>query len=195
MRGLPEVSARPLPREFYSRDTVAVARDLLGRTLVRRARGGRATMAGTIVETEAYRSSDDPASHARNGMTQRNRAMFGEVGRAYVYFTYGMHYCLNAVARGASRDAGAVLIRAIEPTAGECLMAKNRRGCAARDVANGPAKLTQAMSITQGLYGTDLTARGELYVAGAAPARRRVVRGARVGIREGLDREWNFRLA
>lgn len=195
MRGLPPDSARPLPRAFYSRDTVAVARDLLGRTLVRRAHGGRAAMAGTIVETEAYRSSDDPASHARNGMTRRNMAMFGEVGRAYVYFTYGMHHCLNAVARGPSRDAGAVLIRAIEPTAGGCIMARNRRGCAARDVANGPAKLTQAMRITGDLYGADLTARGELYVAGGAPARRRVARGPRVGIRRGLDLEWNFRLA
>ncbi|MDD9826363.1 MAG: DNA-3-methyladenine glycosylase [Thaumarchaeota archaeon] len=192
---MPAGSAAPLPRAFYSRDTVTVARDLLGRTLVRRAHGGRATMAGTIVETEAYRSSDDPASHARNGMTPRNRAMFGEVGRAYVYFTYGMHHCINAVARGPSRDAGAVLIRALAPTAGECIMAKNRRGCAARDVANGPAKLTQAMRITGELYGTDLTARGELYIAGIAPPRRRVARGPRVGIRRGLDLEWNFRLA
>ncbi len=186
---------RPLPRKFYARDTVTVARDLLGRTLVRRAAGGRATMAGTIVETEAYRASDDPASHARRGMTQRNRAMFGEVGRAYVYFTYGMHYCLNAVARSSRHDAGAVLIRAIRPTMGECIMEKNRHGCAARIIADGPAKLTQAMGITTGLYGTDLTRRGDLYVAGDVASRRRIATGARIGIRNGLDMMWNFRLA
>ena len=185
----------PLPRAFYARDTVTVARDLMGRTLVRRVSGGRATLAGTIVETEAYRGSDDLASHARSGMTERNRAMFGEVGRAYVYFTYGMHHCLNAVARSGRHDAGAVLIRAIVPTMGECIMAKNRHGCALRIISDGPAKLTQAMRITTKMYGADLTRRGELCVAGRAPSRRRVITGPRIGIRDGLDKRWNFRLA
>src|SRR3989442_1008047 len=95
-----------IPRTFYERDTVNVAQDLLGQILVRRISGK--TISGIIVETEAYRYKDDAASHSFAGRTERNKAMFGEVGRAYVYFTYGMHYCVNAVARDADSDAVAV---------------------------------------------------------------------------------------
>ena len=186
---------RALPRSFYSRSTLAVARDLLGRTLVRKVRGGRATLAGTIVETEAYMSGGDPASHAHRGRTERNAAMFGTVGCAYVYFTYGMHYCVNAVARGARQDAGAVLIRALRPTMGRCAMAENRGSCPDARISDGPAKLAQAMNITTALYGADLTREGELFIGGEAPGRRRIVRGPRIGIRRGTDRLWNFRLA
>src|SRR3989442_3862290 len=97
-----------IPRSFYQRDTVNVAQDLLGQVLVRRISGK--TISGIIVETEAYRYRDDAASHSFAGRTERNKAMFGEVGRAYVYFTYGMHYCVNAVARDADSEAGAVLL-------------------------------------------------------------------------------------
>ena len=86
-----------LPRSFYSRDTVKVAKDLLAKTLVRKI--DVHILSGTITETEAYRYIDDPASHANRGMTKRNKAMFGEVGKAYVHFTYGMHYCFNVVAK------------------------------------------------------------------------------------------------
>ena len=86
-----------LPKEFYQRDTVIVAKDLLGKKLVRKI--GNYEMSGTIIETEAYRHKDDPASHAFQKITDRNKVMFGEVGIAYVYFTYGMHYCLNVVAK------------------------------------------------------------------------------------------------
>ena len=99
-----------LPREFYNRDTVKVAKDLLGKTLVRKI--GNKTISGIITETEAYRYKDDPASHAFSGITVRNKIMFGQVGSAYVYFTYGMHFCVNVVARSNNYDAGAVLIRA-----------------------------------------------------------------------------------
>ena len=100
-----------LPRSFYSRDTVKVAKDLLGKKLVRKIKNK--TISGIITETEAYRFKDDPASHAFRGVTERNKVMFGEVGVAYVYFTYGMHYCFNVVARNSNYDAGAVLIPSI----------------------------------------------------------------------------------
>jgi len=104
---------KPLPRSFYSRNTVIVAKDLLGKTLVRKS--GSKIISGIIIETEAYRYKDDPASHAGRGQTERNKAMFGQVGRAYVYFTYGMYYCFNVVAKSQNYEAGAVLIRALYP--------------------------------------------------------------------------------
>ncbi len=107
------MSKTRLTREFYARNTVQVAKDLLGKTLVRRI--GKKTISGIITETEAYRYRDDPASHAFRSMTERNKAMFGEVGHAYVYFTYGMYYCVNAVAKSKNFQAGAVLIRSLEP--------------------------------------------------------------------------------
>ena len=105
-----------LPKEFYQKDTVMVAKNLLGKKLVRRI--GDLQMSGIIVETEAYRHKDDPASHAFRNITPRNKIMFGDVGLAYVYFTYGMHYCFNVVAKNSKTDAGAVLIRAIKPDKG-----------------------------------------------------------------------------
>lgn len=183
---------RPLPRSFYARPTVAVARDLLGKVLVREAGGAR--MSGTIAETEAYGHADDPASHAFGGMTARNGPMFGEVGRAYVYFTYGMHHCLNAVARGRGRAAGAVLIRAVEPEEGAAEMAANRGRGAARGIADGPAKLTQAMRITAEQCGEDLAARGGLFIA-AGPGPGRISASPRVGISRGTAALWNFRAA
>lgn len=184
----------PLPRSFYARNTVTVARDLLGCTLVRRVQASRATLAGIITETEAYMSGDDPASHARSGMTQRNRAMFDTVGCAYVYFTYGMHYCLNAVAYSPRKDAGAVLIRALRPTMGKCIMSENRNRCADANIADGPAKLAQSMQVTTSLYGTDLTVQNKLYITGKAASHKRIMRKARVGIRNGTDKLWNFKL-
>ena len=113
-----------LPKEFYQRDTVIVAKDLLGKKLVRKI--GNYEMSGTIIETEAYRHKDDPASHAFRKITDRNKVMFGEVGIAYVYFTYGMHYCFNVVAKKSKTPAGAVLIRGISPEKGIAKMEKNR---------------------------------------------------------------------
>jgi len=136
-----------LPRSFYARNTVKVAKDLLGKTLVRKT-GGK-IISGIITETEAYRHADDPASHAFGGLTDRNKVMFGHVGIAYVYFTYGMHYCVNAVARSDSYDAGAVLIRSISPKLGINEMIKNRKIKSITNLTNGPAKLTQAMQITK----------------------------------------------
>jgi DNA-3-methyladenine glycosylase len=110
-------------RKFFEGETVEVSKRLLGATLVRVARGRR--VVGRIVEVEAYRGADDPASHAYSGMTERNRAMFGEPGHAYVYFTMGMHWCLNVTTEEPGK-AGAVLIRALEPKEGLALMLRRR---------------------------------------------------------------------
>ncbi len=181
----------PLPESFYSRGTITVARDLLGKTLVRRL--GDATLTGIITETEAYGYSDDPASHAFGGMTQRNRAMFGAVGRSYVYFTYGMHYCANIVARGKRSSAGAVLIRAMAPQDGLARMMKNRKKNTTDNLTDGPAKITQALQISKKQYGLDLTKPGELFVADGM-RRTQIVSSPRVGIKRGVQKRWNFKM-
>ena len=131
-----------LPREFYLQDTVTVAKKLLGKKLVRKI--SNQEISGIIIETEAYRHTDDPASHAFRKITKRNKVMFGEVGIAYVYFTYGMHYCFNVVERNSKFQAGAVLVRAIIPEKGIEIMEENRGITDRKKLANGPAKLTQA---------------------------------------------------
>jgi DNA-3-methyladenine glycosylase len=180
-----------LPRDFYSQDTVDVARNLLGKTLVRKI--GKNTISGIITETEAYRQSDDPASHAYRGMTPRNKAMFGPVGCAYVYFTYGMYHCVNVVARNHRHSAGAVLIRAIEPKTGIDTMIKNRKTDKISNLANGPGKLTIALDITKKQYGEDLVKSSSLYIAdGIVPSK--IISSPRIGIRVGIDKKWNFRI-
>ena len=101
----------PIPRKFYERDTVIVAKELIGKKIIRV--DNKTTFSGIIIETEAYRASDDPASHAFNKKTKRNHGMFETVGKSYVYFTYGMYNCLNVVARSKKFEAGAVLIRGV----------------------------------------------------------------------------------
>ncbi len=180
-----------LSRKFYARDTVKVAKELLGKKLVRRI--GNSTISGIITETEAYRFDDDPASHAFRGMTQRNKAMFGEVGRAYVYFTYGMYYCVNAVARSSSFDAGAVLIRALEPKQGIEKMIKNRKTEKISNLVSGPAKLTQALTITKKQYGVDLTKKTELFIAEGIE-KKKIIASPRIGIKDGIEKLWNFKI-
>jgi DNA-3-methyladenine glycosylase len=146
-----------LPREFYARPTIEVARGLLGKVLAH----GRT--AGVIVETEAYLGGDDLASHTARGVTPRTKVIFGPPGHAYVYFIYGMYECLNLVAEPAG-EAGCVLIRALDPICG--LETMFRRRPAARkveDLASGPGKLTLAMAITRAHNGRDVT-RGSLVV-------------------------------
>lgn len=162
-----------------------VASDLLGKQLVRKL--GNVTLSGTITETEAYGHTDDPASHAYRKMTRRNAAMFGEVGRAYVYFTYGMHYCFNVVARPKSSAAGAVLIRAILPDTGIDTMVQNRGR--KKNLADGPAKLAQALCITKKEYGVDLTIPGPLHIKDGHKPQHVVVR-PRVGVKDA--RPWNY---
>ena len=180
-----------LPKEFYQRDTVIVAKDLLGKKLVRKI--GNYEMSGIIIETEAYRHKDDPASHAFRKITDRNRAMFGEVGIAYVYFTYGMHYCFNVVAKKSKVPAGAVLIRGINPEKGIEKMEKNRNVKNLENLTNGPAKLTQALEITKQQYGVDLTKKSKIYIEDGLHIEK-IKKSTRVGIKNGKEMLWNFKL-
>jgi len=142
-----------LPRDFYDQEVTLVARRLLGKRLVRSLDGMR--LAGTIVETEAYRGEEDLACHAKSGRTPRNAVMYGPAGHAYVYFTYGMHWCLNAVT-GAVDYPAAVLIRAIHPCEGLEDIALRRGRFPRSQWCNGPAKLTQALRIDGNLNGASL---------------------------------------
>lgn len=180
-------------REFYARDTVKVARDLLGKILVRRIKG--TLVSGIITETEAYRQADDPASHAHRGITERNKVMFGEVGLAYVYFTYGMHYCVNVVAKSRNHAAGAVLIRSITPHRGVNTMIKNRGIKDAKNLTNGPAKLAMALDITKKQYGEDMVSSKSIYITDGPKTDHGISAGPRVGISRGVDKMWNFRIS
>ncbi len=180
-----------LPRKFYQENTVKVARNLLGKRIVRKI--GQQEISGIITETEAYRHKDDPASHAYRKITDRNKAMFGDVGKAYVYFTYGMYYCFNVVARHPNTAAGAVLIRAIEPETGIKIMQKNRKNQDIKNLTNGPAKLTQALNITKEEYGIDLTKHPKLFITkGIKP--KKISASSRIGIKEAVDKQWNFKI-
>ena len=180
-----------LPREFYSKDTVDVAKDLLGKKIIRKI--GRQQISGIITETEAYRHKDDPASHAFNRITERNRVMFENVGTAYVYFTYGMHHCFNVVARNPKIAAGAVLIRAIKPEKGITIMQENRGDVSLKNLANGPAKLAQALAITKEHYGIDLIKNSKLHIAeGIKP--KGITASPRIAITKAADKLWNFKM-
>ena len=182
---------KAIPRSFYEKNTVDVAKNLLGKLLVRRIDG--MIISGIISETEAYRYKDDPASHSFGGRTERNKAMFGEVGRAYVYFTYGMHYCVNAVAKDEKHDAGAVLIRGIIPRDGLEFMIKQRKTDVISNLANGPAKLTQSLKITRAQYGEDLTKVSGLYITDGISVKKSVIESRpRIGIKKATDNLWNF---
>jgi DNA-3-methyladenine glycosylase len=182
-----------LKRAFFDRSSPVVARALLGRLLVHDAPDGR--RAGVIVEVEAYAGERDPASHAYRGPTPRNAVMYEAPGHLYVYFTYGMHHCMNLVC-GPGRTPAAVLIRALEPQFGlEAMM--RARGVADRDrVARGPGCVTQALGLDRRHEGLDLV-RGPVWVADTPAARGgyAVARSARIGIAAGLDRHWRFFLA
>ena len=149
-------------------------------------------LVGKIVETEAYGFSDDLASHACMGRTPRNGVMFGDVGRAYIYFTYGSHYCVNVSAKASRIQAGAVLIRGIEPIEGVELMRQFRPVDDVLSLTSGPGKLTQALKITPALSGVDMTnADSELHIEiGTKPGC--VLTTPRIGITRATDKEWRF---
>jgi DNA-3-methyladenine glycosylase len=174
-----------LDRGFYARSVHDVARDLVG-CVVRH--GGTA---GRIVETESYHM-EEPACHAYAGVTSRTLTLFGPPGHAYVYFSYGIHSLLNAVAEEEGVGA-AVLIRALEPVEGVELMRERRRVARDEDLCNGPGKLTQALGIELSLNGTSLV-DGPIEVTARSPGARepRVVVGERIGITKAADLPWRF---
>ena len=181
-----------LPREFYAQNTVIVAKNLVGKRITRKI--GEEILSGIITETEAYKHKEDPASHAYRKITDRNKIMFGEVGQAYVYFTYGMHYCFNVTARHPKTKAGAVLIRAIVPDKGIKKMYQNRGNVSFKNLTNGPAKLSQALQITKKQYGVDVTTESEIYISDEIFESKKVIASPRIGIHEGKNKLWNFKL-
>jgi len=189
----------PVDRGLLAGDPVDVAPELLGKLLVVGDRAGR------IVEVEAYRGESDPASHAYRGRTARNSTMFGRAGLCYVYFTYGMHFCVNVVC-GSEDEARAVLIRALAPERGldamrSARMARRATSPADRELCRGPANLAQALGIDRSHDGCDLLAPGlrsdgsggPRLLDDRAPAPTRIGRGPRVGVRAaGAGLRWRF---
>jgi DNA-3-methyladenine glycosylase len=180
--------ARRLPRSFYKRDSRIVAPELLNKVLV------RGDVSARIVEVEAYAGAEDPASHAYRGETPRNRTMFGPAGGLYVYFSYGMHWCANAVC-GDIGIGTAVLLRAGAPLTGLDEMRTRRvRARRDRDLCSGPAKLCQALGIDRAADGVDLTARGSditIVDDGLAPPDEPGV-SERIGISVGVEHPWRW---
>jgi DNA-3-methyladenine glycosylase len=193
-----------IPRDFFARPSVEVAPDLLGCVLEHETADG--LVAVELTEVEAYAGRSDPASHAYRGKTKRNAVMFGPPGHAYVYFTYGMHFCVNMVCLGEQGSASAVLLRAGAIIAGEDLArARRTRGrvpegrarIAPRDLARGPARLCQALGIDRALDGADVCVAGAplrmLSRAGNPPGTpRRIATGPRVGVSSAAEIPWRF---
>jgi DNA-3-methyladenine glycosylase len=179
-----------LPPEFFARDAISVARDLLGRLLVSEIGGERCAV--RLVEVEAYTGPRDPASHAAAWhRSARNEAMYGPPGHAYVYFTYGMHWCFNVVTSRRGYPS-AVLVRAGEPVLGLDAMRRRRRGATDRLLAAGPARLTAALGITKDMNGRRRDAPPLWIAAGLPlPASRRA-RSVRIGITKAKERPLRF---
>jgi len=168
---------------------LAAARRLLGCTLT----GDGVTV--RLTEVEAYAGQDDPGSHAYRGRTPRTAVMFGPPGRAYVYFSYGMHWCLNVVC-GPEGRAAAVLLRAGEVVAGLPAARGRRPGAVDRDLARGPARLARALGVHPGMAGTDLLGGGPLLLEPGEPVHTSAVAaGPRVGLAAAADRPWRLYLA
>ena len=197
---------KKLPRSFYLHPTPRVAKDLLGKYIVRTFRGKK--LIGKIVETEAY-CTGDPAAHSFRGKTKRNAVMFGNGGHLYVYFTYGMHWCANVVTQGLGVGE-AVLIRAVEPVHGiETMRAKRKLSKAkasgrarknlgedafdlVRILTNGPAKFCKAFGITGKENGTDLLGNTVYIATGETILPSSIKRSSRIGITVGRERQWRF---
>jgi DNA-3-methyladenine glycosylase len=188
-----------LPRQFFARDPRRVARDLLGKVLVRRQ--GRKLLAARIVEVEAYLGQDDPAAHAAAGRTLRNAVLFGPPGRSYVYFIYGNHYCFN-VSCLPDGTPGGVLFRALEPLLGVEEMAAARAIVASGagglpKLTSGPGRLAEAFGITRVRdNGKDLTDPGsDLWIADDGYARPRALVTPRIGITKAAERPLRYVIA
>ena len=180
-----------LARDFYARDPRVVGPELLNKVLVRGSRAGR------IVEVEAYCGSEDPGSHAYRGLTPRNRVMFGPPGGLYVYFTYGMHWCANAVC-GDEGEGVAVLLRALAPLDGLDEMRAVRPAAKRdRDLCSGPAKLCQAFGLDRAFDGADLVSgdRGVVIVDDGTPPPATPVQTTRIGLSAGAEHRWRWHVA
>lgn len=189
------MSVSPLPPAFFDRPVLAVAPDLLGGLIERETADGLVRL--RLTEVEAYDGANDPGSHAFRGQTPRNATMFGPPGRLYVYFTYGMHWCLNLVC-GPPGDAAAVLLRAGEVLTGVDLARHRRSGAADRDLARGPARLAKALAVDRALDGADVTdPSGPLRVLPGRPAPPgSVLTGPRTGVAgAGASFPWRFALS
>jgi len=186
------------PRDFFARLSVPVAPDVLGCVLEHQTEAG--LVAVELTEVEAYAGASDPASHSYRGKTARNAVMFGPPGHAYVYFTYGMHFCVNVVCAG-NGSASAVLFRAGRIVAGEQLARARRtregKMIAFRDLARGPARLCQALDIDRSLDGTDLCVpdsplRMRWPDTSTTDRSAKIVTGPRVGVSQAAERPWRF---
>jgi DNA-3-methyladenine glycosylase len=183
-------AGRPLPRSFFARPSTVVAPDLLGRVLVRTLPSG-VRLVVRLVEAEAYQE-DDPASHSFRGPTARSRVMFGRPGHLYVYFTYGMHFCMNVVTGGAG-EGSAVLLRAAEPLEGLDEMRARRGVGDPRSLCSGPGRLCQALGVDRADNGADLVRGSGLRLHEGSPvAIDRIAVSTRVGIRHAVERPWRF---
>ena len=185
---------------FYSRSTIKVLEDLIGKVLVRKS--GEGLTSGVIVEAEAYVGGDDPASYAFSGRTKRSEIMYGPPGRAFVHFTYGMHHMLNLVTDREEFPA-AILIRALEPREGIPLMKKRRKTEELINLCSGPAKICQAFGIDRSHSGLSLSSsRSPLFIREGErrekgerkTERRELVWTSRIGIQEGKERLWRAHL-
>lgn len=195
-------AAPVLPREFFNRDPATVARELLGKVLIRRE--GRNLLAGRVVEDEAYLGQDDPAAHAFGGQTARNSVLFGPPGHAYVYFIYGNHYCLNVSCMPEGCGEG-VLFRALEPVYGLNAMALARgidlppspRAAQLRLISSGPGRMSEALDITrQRDNDKDLTSKeSDLWLADDGFNPERIAATPRIGITKAVDRPLRFAIA
>ena len=181
-----------LPGKFYGRDTSEVARDLLGKALVKFK--GPEMVGGIILETEAYYGQDDPASHAYGGKTHRSEIMFGKPGIAYVYMCYGMYYLLNVVTENEGKP-GAVLIRALKPLWGIDIMKRRRNANLEDRLTDGPGKLTIALGINKQDNGVDIvTGENGLYISDYKTGGNslKIIATERIGIKKGEDRPLRF---
>jgi DNA-3-methyladenine glycosylase len=184
-----------LQKSFYQQDIITVASDLLGKILVHESKEGKT--AGKIVETEAYLGPEDRAAHSSEGRrTARNEVMYGQKGHAYVYFIYGLYYCFNVTAGNVPGKPEAVLIRALEPVAGEEIMAKRRgRQVKASNLTNGPSKLCMAMDISKTQNRTDLTAPPLFIEDASVVPENNIVDTTRIGVDysgEWKNKRWRF---
>lgn len=180
-----------LPVAFYLRPTLQIVEELIGKVLIRKSSDGLAS--GIIVEAEAYRGQDDPASFASRGRTKRSEMLYGPPARAFVYLTYGMHHLFNVITEQEGFPA-AVLIRALEPLEGLALMQQRRRTDDVLNLCSGPAKLCQALDIDLALNGVSVSSpRSSLILTERANENEKekdLIWRPRVGIREGRDRLW-----